>query len=573
MKDDGTLLAAAALLLPNLGKVGASLASHVARRNDAAIVNSVINPHGYTDARQFALDYQAISLLSKYPDLDLGIDRKAVALKSFRESERNCSRINEMFCQHLVNFPCDAVTDLYKARDFIARVLGEFSWDIAVKYFGFGPGASIGLPRRRSHPCQKIGNKNPTVTGQCLPLFEAYRKFDRQYDKIGLSPVIVLGSKGITVPKNAKTDRFIAIEPQLNMFFQKGIGAMIRSRLAAWGLNLDSQWVENQKLALRGSIDGSVCTLDLSGASDSISSALVEFLLPREWYTAMAIVRSPYCEVEGESLFLRKFSSMGNGFTFELESLIFLALVWSTVHRLGGCVRDVACFGDDIICPSSCATAVKETLVSFGFGLNERKSFWSGRFRESCGKHYFNGRDVTPFYLKKVLKTPHDFLWAANSIKRAAHRMLNGYGCAAEFREVHSYFLERIPKRVRDLSCPEGYGDFAVLRDLDEAMATSARPVRNKDWVEGWCAKAFVEEHKAVGFEEQPALVQFLWRDRRYDIRVNLDLENERSQFAHGLNLRELREGSQYGRFGNASLRRRIRTQTYTQWSTLGPWL
>lgn len=556
MLDDGTLVAAAALILPHFGKVGATLASHVARRNDAALLNSRINPLGYTDVDAFARDYQAVSLLSKYPDLQVGIDRKAVALKSFRESEGDCSKLNEVFCHHLAKLPSTTVADLYKARDFIARVLGDFSWDIAVRYFRFGPGASIGLPRRRSHPCQKIGNKNPTITGHCLPLFEAYRKYDKHYDEIGLTPVIVLGSRGITVPKNAKTDRFIAIEPQLNMFFQKGIGAMIRARLAAFGVDLNSQWVRNQELALRGSTDGSVATLDLSRASDSISLGLVEFLLPEAWVTAMKIVRSPYCEIDGEQLFLRKFSSMGNGFTFELESLIFLALAWATVHRLGGNVRDVACFGDDIICPSSCAPAVSLTLSDVGFKLNESKSFWSGWFRESCGKHYFRGRDVTPFYMKKGLRTPHDIMWACNSLRRAANRMSNGVACSGAYFEGYSYLLSLLPSRIRNLSCPDGYGDNAIVRDFDEV---SPRPLRLKNYVEGFRGKHFVESRGKQEFEDLPALVQFFWacKDdfRAFDLLGKLDSDA-------------------YSRYGTTEkLRRRIQNCEYTRWTTLGPWL
>ena len=40
----------------------------------------------------------------------------------------------------------------------------------------------------------------------------------------------------MTVPKNARTDRVIAAEPDWNMFFQLGLGASIRARLQKVGL-------------------------------------------------------------------------------------------------------------------------------------------------------------------------------------------------------------------------------------------------------------------------------------------------------------------------------------------------
>ncbi len=556
MKYDGTLLAAAALILPKFGRVGASLASHVARRNDAVIINSCINPHGYTSAGDFARDYQAISLLSKYPGLSLDVNREEVALKSFRDSERVCTEVNGWFRQPAWSFSSDVMSDLLWARRYIEGVLGVFSWDVAVQYCRFGPGASVGLGRKRSHPCQKIGNKNPTITGPCLHLFEAYRKYDRHYNSIGLEPIVVRGSVGTTVPKNAKTDRFIAIEPQLNMFFQKGIGAMIRKRLRYRGVDLDTQWVKNQELALRGSLHGDLSTLDLSGASDSLSISLVEFLLPQDWYTAMTIVRSPYCNVKGEDMLLRKFSSMGNGFTFELESLIFLALAKAATHRTGGNVHDVAAFGDDIICPEQSTSAVIGTLVGTGFKLNPSKSFWSGRFRESCGKHYFSGHDVTPFFLKKELRSPHDIMWACNSLRRAANRYNGGYTCSELFLEGYSYFLGLLPRRFRDLSCPDGYGDNAIVRDLDEC---SPRPKRNHNYVEGWVAKSLTIDRGKVEFDDLPALVQFFWTDR--------EGSRASSNTVTG-------EGGAYARFAPGdSYRLRVTTTAYTSWTTLGPWL
>jgi hypothetical protein len=55
----------------------------------------------------------------------------------------------------------------------------------------------------------------------------------------------------------------------------------------------------------------------------------------------------------------------------------------------------VRVYGDDIIVPVEYVFAVVSRLEAFGFKVNKNKSFWSGYFRESCGKDYYEGTDVT----------------------------------------------------------------------------------------------------------------------------------------------------------------------------------
>jgi hypothetical protein len=55
----------------------------------------------------------------------------------------------------------------------------------------------------------------------------------------------------------------------------------------------------------------------------------------------------------------------------------------------------VRVYGDDIIVPADYAASVIRSLEDFGLRVNADKSFWTGRFRESCGKEYFAGDDVS----------------------------------------------------------------------------------------------------------------------------------------------------------------------------------
>jgi hypothetical protein len=55
----------------------------------------------------------------------------------------------------------------------------------------------------------------------------------------------------------------------------------------------------------------------------------------------------------------------------------------------------VRVFGDDIIVPREYVLSVVDELHTFGYVVNVGKSYWTGRFRESCGREYYDGHDVS----------------------------------------------------------------------------------------------------------------------------------------------------------------------------------
>nr|QDH87980.1 MAG: RNA-dependent RNA polymerase [Leviviridae sp.] len=163
----------------------------------------------------------------------------------------------------------------------------------------------------------------------------------------------------------------------------------------------------NQELARLGSLDGSLATLDLSEASDRVANWLVEELFADypHFLEGIQACRSTRCRLpSGEVIPLLKFASMGSALTFPIEAMIFTAIsilgclgmsrspTMPLIKRLVGSVR---VYGDDIIVPVDKAVAVSEMLETFGFQVNQHKSFWNGPFRESCGKEYFFGEDVS----------------------------------------------------------------------------------------------------------------------------------------------------------------------------------
>jgi hypothetical protein len=231
---------------------------------------------------------------------------------------------------------------------------------------------------------------------------------------------LVPGSRFSFVPKDDTTSRLIAIEPSLNMFYQLGLGRLLEERLVSFfGLDITSQPQINQEAARFGSVTDALATLDLSNASDSIGLPMLEWALPRPILDVLKLLRSPQGGLSGEQLELHMVSTMGNGFTFPLETLVFSCVVVACIKSMGFIPQKpytTSCsalesnelygywgvFGDDIICHSRVALRVIRLLDLLGFEVNRDKSFVEGVFRESCGRDFFRGYDVRGVYLKRL---------------------------------------------------------------------------------------------------------------------------------------------------------------------------
>lgn len=459
-------------LLNHLSELGVRLS----KGSDLDIVSASIDPRSYTDVFAFHRDWAAVNLLAKYPGLDLGVDRDRVAFDSFLAAERACYQSNLRLLRPSASCGVEAV--IHTARRKIESLLGEFSWDRCRPYFGFSNGASTRLRRRdAAAPLKFIPKDGYHVTRRAAslalreiassPLWLEYIRAEKG-DNPSNWIKVVEGNAVTTVPKSAKTNRVIAKEPDLNMFLQRGIGGLLRSTLKKVGVDLDTQ-VKNQVLALEGSLHDVLSTIDLASASDSISLELCQLLLPSDWYEALVLVRSPCGRLpDGKIISYQKVSSMGNGFTFELESLLFWALTRSSVEQSEHVTdRRIAIYGDDIVCDKNAVPLLVSTLAYCGFSTNSDKSFVDGPFRESCGKHYFLGCDVTPFYIRKPIDSVPRLYWLCNSFRRWAARP-TGYGSESDYF-VWSWLVKQLPKRYARLSIPEGMGDGGLLLSLAES--------------------------------------------------------------------------------------------------------
>jgi hypothetical protein len=156
---------------------------------------------------------------------------------------------------------------------------------------------------------------------------------------------------------------------------------------------------------------------------------------------------------DGKVISQEKFSSMGNGFTFPLETLIFWSLAASC------CESDVeaSAFGDDLIVPTYAYGLLTEVLRSAGFLVNQTKSFHKGPFRESCGKDYFRGTDVRPAYMSK---------WVSGQSLFVLHNFYVRRGDQDRARRVMSYIHPALL-----IYGPDGYGDGHLLGEHPKRKA------------------------------------------------------------------------------------------------------
>jgi hypothetical protein len=299
--------------------------------------------------------------------------------------------------------------------------------------------------------------------------------------------IVVKGNRFTSVPKDSSKNRGICVEPSLNLSYQLPLGSLFKRRLLSCGIDLIDGQQLHRRLAQKASIDGSLATIDLSNASDTISYVAVKLLLPAMWFDLLDSLRSPFTKVGDEWVKLEKFSSMGNGFTFELETILFFSLVAAVAERHGFNWREevanhrIAVYGDDIIAPVEYANDVLAVLQFFGFTPNRKKTFLRGPFRESCGGDFFNGVDVRPFYLKELPNEPTDWITLANGLRRLDFTdIVCGPGRLGLNSAWHRC-LDSIPAHIRRIRGPRALGDV-VIHDHPEFWTT--RPNVESGFVE-----------------------------------------------------------------------------------------
>lgn len=472
------------------------------------ICNLSFNPFDYNDVVSARDSLCATSFLSKYPYFPSSVDTRNVALEKLLDCEEKCRLTNVRFVNR--NFqPIDSAR-MFRMQRKIELILGPLQIERIVDMSGWGPGVTLFNKAERATPFNKFRNNCETN----LPLYLLAKRFMKvEYPNWDPSFTIVPANQITTVPKNNRTDRPIAIEPSLNLWFQKGVGSYIRSRLLRFGIDLRNQGT-NQVLAKQGSSRGDLATIDFSSASDSISWGLVLSLLPYDWFCFLDLLRSSRGAMpDGSLIEYEKFSSMGNGFTFELESLIFYAAALAVAEDIHP-DPIVSIYGDDLICPVDCVDACISFFDCLGFTINTKKSYSSSYYRESCGKHWWNGCDITPIYFRSHAKEAEDLYTIHNNIIVFALRSGFGEWLDSKFLHVAILVKSLCPKKLR-LLIPMGLGDLGFISHFDRAT-----PPRCRRYQRGYNIRVRSFRPRYSYAEDHAVLLTRLWC-RSYDVANN----------------------------------------------------
>lgn len=450
----------------------------------------------------------AQEFLRKADFLDTNIDKAQVARDAFLSNEAQCKRANLHLERFVKNVVLETALDqrffelLLKAKAWIRGTLGPVPEELNGK---FGPGAvfetEVWRHKTKTTTYDKLRNlprATPTLSFQywwknisntCMGIV-----WDSTKPSFTYKTLIVRGNRFTTVPKDATKDRGICIEPGLNVWLQLAVGNHLKLRLKRRGLDLrgDEDRVHpvlrrlglskgrpwkgqdlHRRIAQIASRTGAIATVDLESASDTICRVLVMLLLPDDWYSLLSGLRSSFTRFSptGEKkdrrwYGLEKFSSMGNGYTFELETLIFASMA----HAVGGKMGvDSFVYGDDIIVPQAVVADLMAMLQHAGLRINKGKTYYGdSNFRESCGGDFFFGHDVRPFYIKESPHDPSSWISIANNLRHWSLKW-----DMPELMAVRASTIDRIPTAQR-VCGPEELGDL-VLHDEEKRWTTRTR--------------------------------------------------------------------------------------------------
>lgn len=265
-------------------------------------------------------------------------------------------------------------------------------------------------------------------------------------------------SRVILVPKDARGPRVIACEPNFMLMHQKSVQLWLHDRfnghdLARGRVNVLDQRI-NQGLARKGSIDGTLATLDMEEASDRVSLALVRALFPPAWYSLLKELRCKRYKIDTKKFpsllnrpltTMRKFAPMGSALCFPIETICFWAIAASGVARSRGisiqkAAKLVTVHGDDTILPSDCFNAAVDALHAVSLKVNVAKSFPHGSFRESCGGDYYNGYDVAPIRCNETWSTDRERTVNLKRLRNAFYSKGLWYVASQLDKELNSSF-------------------------------------------------------------------------------------------------------------------------------------
>lgn len=394
--------------------------------------------------------------------------RKSRALEKFYRAEELCywtnRRIRAVIDGNTVgvysHHTSVAVMDFINSwRKEVSRVLGNVPKRLSLKYSKGSTlsdqGKLVTIPDKMSSSITLYPETadiwNHTISGTKL-------------DYLPRERIVVKANRLFTVPKNCEEDRLAAVEASASLSLQLAVGQTMRARYnTGYQVDLSNSQERHREMARIGSITGEIATIDLSSASDTVAYWLVKAVLPTDWFTLLNSLRAEYTDVFGKNIRLEKFSTMGNGFTFELETLLFRSLC----AVLGSPDSSTSVYGDDIIVPTPFARSVLAALQYFGFEPNMKKTFCEGPFRESCGGDFFEGHPVRGHYMKELPDEPQHWVALANGLLRVDPSQ-------KWTRAAWRFCIDQLPTAWRTFGPPQ-LGDLVLQKPDGEYASCGVR--------------------------------------------------------------------------------------------------
>lgn len=361
-----------------------------------------------SDAFTCAVKLQLHAFFKKNDSIPLVDNIDEVTMAAFSSAEETCMRQNILESYYSCNVSEDPHNlNVMRIKNRIKSVLGPFSnfENRLTSLQRLSQGASSLHARTYSADFWKIFRCHEMSSECAVVARYVYQNDPIHLGRLGYGANKYNYSRIVTVPKNYKAKRTIAAEPTGHNLWQLAFDTFCKERLKDYGIDLYDQ-TANQQLAFEGSCTGRYATVDLKQASDTIAYEVVKLLLPEEWFDYLDFVRTPTGLLpDGTEVKFQKFSSMGNGTTFCIETLIFEAIAYVASRQS----YDRLVYGDDIIVRTECVPDLFSMLKRFGFSINLDKTHIDGPYRESCGEHYWNGIRVTPINLLKGKYRVDDF--------------------------------------------------------------------------------------------------------------------------------------------------------------------
>lgn len=273
--------------------------------------------------------------------------------------------------------------------------LGRYDREKHYSLCCFGTKATIGCAKKDAY--YEVKCKRLTGSQQHHAFMDGVRRGDVLLDRAcrGLYGTVKHLTQ-VNVPKSYRILRGITPHTTIGAFSTKGLGLMFEEVCETVGLSIRRTQNRHRRYVKKYSRTRTHATGDLSNASNSYTVALLNAMLPREWFRACMKGRIGYLNVKGKYYKLESVMTMGVGYTFPLQTLLFYAIL-DSLAELTGVRGRISVYGDDLIYPRELHPYVRQIFADLGFALNADKTFVKSHFRESCGADFFNGVDVRPF--------------------------------------------------------------------------------------------------------------------------------------------------------------------------------